>query len=99
MEFFDLIVRWFVYLIAIVAAANALNLAFLTSLMTQIIAYLPFVALFVIILIVGFIVIDWFADFLRNIASAAADLDDAARHHRAPGLPLLRAGHPRPPAD
>ena len=69
-EFFDVIVRWFVYLIAIVAAANALNLAFLTALMTEIIAYLPFVALFVIILIVGFIVIDWFADLLRNIATA-----------------------------
>jgi len=69
-EFFDLLVRWFVYLIAIVAAANALNLAFLTALMTEIIAYLPFVAAFVIILIVGFIVIDWFAEFLRNIASA-----------------------------
>jgi hypothetical protein len=70
LDFFDLIVRWFIYLIAIVAAANALNLAFLTALITAIIAYLPFVALFVIILIVGFIVIDWFADFLRHLASA-----------------------------
>ena len=70
LDFFDLIVRWFVYLIAIVAAANALNLAFLTALITEIIAYLPFIAVFVIILIVGFIVIDWFADFLRHLASA-----------------------------
>jgi len=68
-KFFDLIVRWFVYLIAIVAAANALNLAFLTALLTVIIAYLPFIAAFVIILIVGFIVIDWFADFLRHVAA------------------------------
>lgn len=69
-KFFDLIVRWFVYLIAIVAAANALNLAFLTGLMTQIIAYLPNIAIFVILLIVGFIVIDWFADFLRHLGAA-----------------------------
>jgi hypothetical protein len=68
-KFFDLLVRWFVYLIAIVAAANALNLAFLTGLMTQIIAYLPNIAIFVILLIVGFIVIDWFADFLRHIGT------------------------------
>ncbi len=27
-----------------------------------------------------------------------ADLDDAASHHGDPGLPLLRAGHPRAPA-
>ena len=68
--FFDLLVRWFVYLIAIVAAANALNLAFLTALFTTIIAYLPFIAAFVIILIVGFIVIDWFCDFLRHLGAA-----------------------------
>ena len=68
-KFFDVIVRWFIYLIAIVAAANALNLTFLTALMTVIIAYLPFIAAFVIILIVGFIVIDWFADFLRHVAT------------------------------
>jgi hypothetical protein len=68
--FFDLIVRWFVYLIAIVAAANALNLTFLTALITAILAYIPFIAAFVIILIVGFIVIDWFCDFLRNLGAA-----------------------------
>lgn len=69
-EFFDLIVRWFVYLIAILAAANALNLAFLTGLVGQIVAFLPNIAIFVILLVVGFIVIDWFADFLRNIGTS-----------------------------
>lgn len=69
-EFFDLIVRWFIYLIAILAAANALNLAFLTGLVGQIVAYLPNIAIFVILLIVGFIVIDWFANFLRNLGAA-----------------------------
>ncbi len=69
-KFFDLIVRWFVYLIAIVAAANALNLTFLTALLTVVIAYLPLIAAFVIILIVGFIVIDWFCDFLRHLGAA-----------------------------
>jgi small-conductance mechanosensitive channel len=69
-QFFDLIVRWFVYLIAILAAANVLNLSFLTGLVQQIIAFLPNVAAFVILLIVGFIVIDYFADFLRNLGAA-----------------------------
>jgi len=69
-QFFDLIVRWFVYLIAILAAANVLNLAFLTGLVNQIIAFLPNIAIFVILLIVGFIVIDWFADFLRNLGAS-----------------------------
>lgn len=68
--FFDLIVRWFVYLIAIVAAANALNLAFLTELVSDIIAFLPNIAIFIILLVVGFIAIDWFADFLRHLGES-----------------------------
>lgn len=63
-EFFDLIVRWFIYLIAILAAANVLQLEFLTVLLASIVAYLPNIAAFLIILIAGFILIDFFADFL-----------------------------------
>ncbi|HDR72839.1 MAG TPA: hypothetical protein ENN85_02845 [Methanoculleus sp.] len=64
--FFDLIVRWFIYLIAILAAANVLALEFLTVLIASIVAYLPNVAAFLIILIVGFILIDYFADFMMG---------------------------------
>jgi small-conductance mechanosensitive channel len=63
-SFFDLIVRWFVYLIAIVAAANILQLEFLTNLLQDIVLYLPHVAMFLIILIGGFILVDYFADLL-----------------------------------
>jgi small-conductance mechanosensitive channel len=63
---FDLIVRWFIYLIAIVAAANILQLEFLTSLLQSIVVYLPHVALFLIILIVGFIMVDFFSDVLEG---------------------------------
>jgi small-conductance mechanosensitive channel len=62
--FFDLIVRWFIYLIAIVAAANVLQLEFLTSLLQSIVTYLPHVAMFLIILIAGFIMVDYFADLI-----------------------------------
>jgi hypothetical protein len=62
--FFDLIVRWFIYLIAILAAANVLQLGFLTALLASIVAYLPNIAAFLIILIAGFILIDYFADFM-----------------------------------
>ena len=62
--FFDLIVRWFIYLIAILAAANVLQLEFLTVLISSIVAYLPNIAAFLIILIAGFILIDYFADFM-----------------------------------
>ncbi|MDD1638747.1 MAG: hypothetical protein LUO99_00450 [Methanomicrobiales archaeon] len=60
--FFDLVVRWFIYLIAFLAAANVLGLEFLTNLMRDIVLYLPNVAMFLIILIAGFIVVDYFAD-------------------------------------
>jgi len=63
---FDLIVRWFVYLIAIVAASNVLKLDFLSNLFQTIVFYLPHVLMFLIILIVGFIVIDYFADILQG---------------------------------
>ena len=63
---FDLIVRWFVYLIAIVAASNVLKLDFLSNLFQTIVFYLPHVLMFLIILIVGFIVVDYFADLLNG---------------------------------
>ncbi|MDG6256859.1 MAG: hypothetical protein QCH35_04590 [Methanomicrobiaceae archaeon] len=68
--FFDLIVRWFIYLIAILAAANLLQLEFLTALIASIVAYLPNIAAFLIILIVGFILIDYFADFMKGWGEA-----------------------------
>jgi hypothetical protein len=67
--FFDLIVRWFVYLIAIVAAVNTPNLAFLTALISQIIAFQPNIAIFILLPVVGVIAIDWFADFLRYLGA------------------------------
>lgn len=70
-QFFDVIVRWFVYLIAILAAANVLQLEFLTDLVQDIVAFVPNVAVFVIILIVGFIVIDYFADLLRHLGTTS----------------------------
>jgi small-conductance mechanosensitive channel len=65
-SFFDHIVRWFIYLIAIVAAANVLRLEFITNLFQSIVVYLPHIAMFLIILIAGFIMIDYFADLLES---------------------------------
>lgn len=65
-SFFDLIIRWFIYLIAIVAAANVLRLEFLTTLFQNIVLYLPHIAMFLIILIAGFIMVDYFADLLEG---------------------------------
>jgi len=66
--FFDMVVRWFVYLIAILAAANVLGLDFVTNLIHDIVLYLPHLAMFLIILIGGFILVDYFADLMAGWA-------------------------------
>lgn len=63
---FDLVVRWFVYLIAILAAANILQLEILTDLFNSIVLYLPHIGMFLIILVGGFILIDYFADTVQQ---------------------------------
>jgi len=64
--FFDLVVRWFVYLIAFVAAANVLRLEFLTNLLADFVVYLPHIIMFLIILFAGFILVDYFADLVAG---------------------------------
>ncbi|MDR2854957.1 MAG: hypothetical protein LBV40_02220 [Methanomicrobiales archaeon] len=60
----DFIVRIIVYLFAIMAAANVLGITYLSALIAQMIAYVPSLVAFVIILFVGLILVDYFADFV-----------------------------------
>jgi hypothetical protein len=62
----DLFTRVIVYLIAILAAVDILNMEYLSKLMTKIIEYIPHIAAFVIILTVGFLLADYFIDFLNK---------------------------------
>jgi hypothetical protein len=61
---FDVVIRLFVYLIAVLAAVDLLNLDYLSALMKDIVEYIPHIIVFVMIVLVGFILIDYFADFL-----------------------------------
>jgi len=65
----DLFTRVIVYLIAILAAVDILNMEYLSKLMTTIIEYIPHVVAFVIILTVGFLLADYFIDFLDKYYS------------------------------
>lgn len=60
----DIAVRIFVYLIAVLAAVDILNMDYMSKLMTTIVEYIPHVVAFVIILIAGFLLSDYFIDFL-----------------------------------
>ena len=60
----DFLIRIIVYLFAIMAAANILGITYLSALIAQMIAYIPSLVAFVIILFVGLILVDYFADFI-----------------------------------
>jgi small-conductance mechanosensitive channel len=62
----DLAVRCIVYLIAILAASDFLQLEYLSKLMSLVITYIPHVIAFIILLVVGFILIDYFIDFMER---------------------------------
>jgi hypothetical protein len=64
---FDLIVRWFIYLSAILAAVGVLQIAALTAAVGAILAYIPNIVAFLLILIIGFIVVDWLLDFIGGL--------------------------------
>jgi hypothetical protein len=58
----DICVRCIVYLIAILAAVDILNLDYLSQLMIKVIEYIPHAIAFVIILVVGVLLTDYFID-------------------------------------
>jgi hypothetical protein len=62
----DIAVRIIVYLIAILAAVDVLHMEYMSALMTSIVDYIPHVVAFVIILVVGLLLVDYFIDFLAN---------------------------------
>ena len=62
----DIAVRIIVYLIAILAAVDVLHMEYMSALMTSIVDYIPHVVAFVIILVVGLLLVDYFIDFLTS---------------------------------
>jgi len=70
----DIAVRCIVYLIAILAAVDILNLDYLSKFMTNVVQYIPHVLAFVIILVVGVILADFFIDMFRNYSQNKIEL-------------------------
>ena len=67
----DIAVRIIVYMIAILAAVDLLNLDYMSQSMTKVIEYIPHVIAFVLILIVGIILVDYFIDMFKNYSTDA----------------------------
>ncbi|HNX18241.1 MAG TPA: hypothetical protein PKM50_07955 [Methanoregula sp.] len=62
----DIAVRIIVYMIAILAAADILNMEFMSKLMTDIVEYIPHVVAFIIIIVAGLLLTDYFIDSLTR---------------------------------
>ncbi|HNX18274.1 MAG TPA: hypothetical protein PKM50_08130 [Methanoregula sp.] len=62
----DIFTRIVIYLIAILAAVDILNMEYLSRLMTSVIGYIPHIVAFVIILVVGLLLVDYFINFLAR---------------------------------
>ena len=70
-RFFDALIRIFIYLIAVFAAVNVLEIEFLTRYMQMVVEYLPSFIAGVFILIFGLMVSDFVGDAIRAIGREA----------------------------
>jgi len=65
---FDIIARWFIYLLALTAATDILGIERLSSFLQQVVAYLPDLAAGIVIILFGFIVGDFLGDLVVETA-------------------------------
>ena len=73
-----MLVRWFIYVIFIMAAINVLNLPMLTNFMNQLVLYIPHLIAGIFVLIVGLVlvnfVMDWIGEQITSREVAFGDL-------------------------
>ena len=67
---FNILVRWFIYLIAIMIAVDYLKIPLLNSIIQQFVNYLPNVFAALLILLIGLIIADFICDFLKNMGES-----------------------------
>jgi len=70
-RFLELLIRWFVYLVAVFAAVDVLKIAALSSFMSTLVEYLPNFVAGIFILLLGFVVVDFIGDAIRAIGREA----------------------------
>jgi hypothetical protein len=70
-EFFDGVIRWFVYFVFAVIIIDLLNVQIVADFITQIILYIPIILSAVVVLIIGLLVVDFLANLVENILIAA----------------------------
>jgi hypothetical protein len=70
-RFLELLVRWFVYLVAVLAVVDVLQIAPLTAFMTSVVEYLPSFISGIFILLFGLVIADFVGDAVAVIGREA----------------------------
>jgi hypothetical protein len=63
-KFFDVLVRWFIYIIFIMAAINVLKIELLIDFMNKLVLYIPHLIAGLFLLIIGLILVDFLMDWI-----------------------------------
>jgi hypothetical protein len=67
----DYLIRFIVYLLAIMSAADTLKIESLQSILAKLLEFIPNIIAFVLIIVIGLILVDYFSDFVSNLGKAA----------------------------
>lgn len=70
-RFFDILVRWFIYLIAILGAADILKIEALSNFIRVVVQYIPSLIAGVFVLLVGLVVADFIGDSITAFGKEA----------------------------
>lgn len=64
--FSESVAKWLIYIAAALVALQSLSIGFVTAGVTAFMGYLPTLAAGIVILIAGFVLSDWFGEFLKR---------------------------------
>jgi hypothetical protein len=65
--FFDAVIRWLVYIIFALIILNLLNIQAVNNFINLIIFYIPLVISALIVIIIGFLIVDFIGDLVKNL--------------------------------
>lgn len=73
--FFDVVIRWFIYLIFAIIIIDLLKIQVVADFVASIILYIPVILSALVTLLIGLLVVDFIADLIRNVLIATG-IDD-----------------------
>jgi len=73
--FFDVVIRWFIYLIFAIIIIDLLKIQVVADFIASIILYIPVILSAFVTLLIGLLVVDFLADLIRNVLMATG-IDD-----------------------